>query len=53
MNTPASVEKNWMWQLKEEQLTPDKETLLREWTTLYGRTGGTGVPRPSLDTLIS
>lgn len=37
MNTPASTEKTWMWRLLPEQLTPQEEQQLKEWTVLYAR----------------
>jgi 4-alpha-glucanotransferase len=37
MNTPGSSESNWLWRLKPEQVTPEIETLLRNWTKFYNR----------------
>jgi malto-oligosyltrehalose synthase/4-alpha-glucanotransferase len=37
MNTPASVQGNWGWRLKPEQLGLFEEIRLRLWTELYGR----------------
>lgn len=35
MNTPASVQKNWLWRIQPGQLTVLHEKLLRKWTRLY------------------
>ncbi len=37
MNTPASIEGNWLWRLKPDVLTNIVENQLREWTKLYNR----------------
>ena len=37
MNTPASVEKNWLWRITPDQLSKSHEVLLREWVKLYNR----------------
>ncbi len=37
MNTPASVEKNWLWRMTTHQLTESCERQLREWVKLYNR----------------
>jgi malto-oligosyltrehalose synthase/4-alpha-glucanotransferase len=37
MNTPATVTNNWVWQLKEKELTEDIKNWLLTQTILYGR----------------
>lgn len=37
MNSPASVENNWIWRLKPGQLGKNEEDLLNEWTRIYDR----------------
>jgi 4-alpha-glucanotransferase len=37
MNTPASVEKNWVWRLKPKQLKGKYSKRLREWVRMYNR----------------
>ncbi|GAB3339038.1 hypothetical protein GCM10027299_51650 [Larkinella ripae] len=37
INTPAATENNWLWRLVPNQVTPEAEMQLREWTTLYNR----------------
>lgn len=37
MNTPASVEKNWGWRLKPNQLKEKYSRRLREWVKMYNR----------------
>jgi 4-alpha-glucanotransferase len=37
MNTPASVEDNWLWRLKKKQLHKRNAKDLLNWTKIYGR----------------
>ncbi|MGK7392331.1 MAG: malto-oligosyltrehalose synthase [Candidatus Cyclobacteriaceae bacterium M2_1C_046] len=37
MNMPATIEKNWVWRLKPDQLNPSTEEWLREFVELYNR----------------
>jgi len=37
MNIPASGENNWAWRLLPGQISRHAETMLKEWTMLYGR----------------
>ena len=37
MNTPGVAMNNWRWRYKEEMLTDEIATTLRQFTTLYGR----------------
>jgi 4-alpha-glucanotransferase len=39
MNTPASTAGNWAWRLLPNQLLQHEEDLLREWATIYNRSG--------------
>lgn len=37
MNTPASTNNNWSWQMETDALTQKHEDMLRTWTKLYHR----------------
>jgi malto-oligosyltrehalose synthase/4-alpha-glucanotransferase len=37
MNTPGSGDRNWLWRFTLNQLTPELERQLREWTRIYNR----------------
>jgi len=37
MNVPASMDKNWLWRLKPNQLTDENEKQLRDWVDVFGR----------------
>ena len=37
MNTPASVENNWVWRLKRGQLNKEHKKRLLKWTKIFGR----------------
>jgi 4-alpha-glucanotransferase len=37
MNTPGSTDGNWLWRVKEAQLSKKLEKLLRSWTEIYNR----------------
>ncbi len=37
MNTPASVENNWTWRMKQDAFCSQLQTMLKEWTQLFGR----------------
>jgi malto-oligosyltrehalose synthase/4-alpha-glucanotransferase len=37
MNTPASVENNWVWRLKRGQLKKEHQKRLLKWTKIFGR----------------
>ena len=37
MNVPATVENNWRWKMREDQLNPELAARLREMNLLYGR----------------
>lgn len=37
MNTPASVEGNWLWRLRPGKLTASHEKRLKEWVRIYNR----------------
>ncbi|MES2456395.1 MAG: malto-oligosyltrehalose synthase [Bacteroidota bacterium] len=37
MNTPASVDGNWTWRLKPDELAPAFKNIIRDWLQLYGR----------------
>ena len=38
MNTPGTLENNWVWRYKEDDLTENHKTFLKEITETYGRT---------------
>ncbi len=37
MNTPASVDKNWAWRLKPNQLKKKFARRLKKWVKMYNR----------------
>ncbi len=37
MNTPASVQQNWIWRMLSHQITTDIAIRLKEWVELYNR----------------
>ena len=37
MNVPATVENNWRWKMREDQLNPELAARLREMNLIYGR----------------
>lgn len=37
MNTPGTIDNNWLWRFKSEDITQKHKTFLREITEIYGR----------------
>lgn len=37
MNRPGTLKGNWVWRIREDQLTRDIAAKLADWTALYGR----------------
>jgi 4-alpha-glucanotransferase len=37
MNTPGTVERNWVWRMSGTELTPELATHLRRLVEIYGR----------------
>jgi 4-alpha-glucanotransferase len=37
MNTPGTVERNWVWRMSGTELAPELAARLRRMTEIYGR----------------